>query len=78
MTHANSFDTAAHRLLDDLDTRHDQLLEELDALDVRVEQVLSQYTQVRSEKAPVELGAPAPEEDADDARSDDASDDDDA
>ena len=51
MTQAKQFDTAAHRLLDDLDTRHDQLLVELDALSARVDQVLSQYTQVRPEAA---------------------------
>ena len=72
MTHAKSFDTAAHRLLDDLDTRHDQLLEELDALDARVEKVLSQYTQVRADTVPVGLSvAQAEDGDArDDARDD--------
>lgn len=51
MTHAITFDTAAHRLLDDLDRRHDELLQELDALDRRVIAVLSQYIQVRPETA---------------------------
>ena len=51
MTHAITFDTAAHRLLDDLDRRHDELLRELDALDQRVVGVLSQYIQIRPETA---------------------------
>ena len=46
MTQGNSFDTAAHRLLEDLDSRHDQILSELDALNSRVDQVLSLYTKV--------------------------------
>ena len=54
MTHINSFDTAAHRLLDDLDARHEQLLSDLDALNARVDHVLSQYTQVVPDSRPVE------------------------
>lgn len=49
MTYAQSFDTAAHRLLDELDARHDQLLLDLDALDLRVEQVLAQFRPAGSE-----------------------------
>ena len=51
MTQAITFDTAAHRLLDDLDRRHDELLQQLDDLDRRVIEVLSQYIQVRPETA---------------------------
>ena len=51
MTQAITFDTAAHRLLEDLDRRHDELLEQLDELDQRVIAVLSQYIQVRPEAA---------------------------
>ena len=54
MTHTNSFDTAAHRLLEDLDVRHDQILSELDALNARVDQVLSQYTKVIPDSPPAE------------------------
>ncbi len=49
---SNSFDTLAHQLLADLDLRHDALLNELDALNARVDAVLSQYTQVAPDVAP--------------------------
>ena len=51
MLHAAAFDTTAHQLLEELEVRHDQLLAEIDALDARVDAVLAQYTQARSEIA---------------------------
>ncbi len=47
-----TFDTGAHRLLEELETRHDQLLKELDELNARIEAVLSQYTQVNAQLTP--------------------------
>jgi len=54
---APTFDTSAHRLLDDLDARHDQLLIDIDLLSVQVDAVLSQYVQVRPESASADLAA---------------------
>lgn len=48
---APNFDTSAHRLLDDLDARHDQLLIDIDLLNTQVDAVLSQYVQLRPEYA---------------------------
>ena len=52
MEHTISFDTLAHRLLDELDARHDELLAELDALNARVDGVLSQYVTVQPDAGP--------------------------
>lgn len=63
MTHEITFDTAAHRLLDDLDRRHDELLQQLDDLDGRVTSVLSQYIQVRPEAIPAAEEPPPDDQD---------------
>lgn len=52
MGHTISFDTLAHRLLDELDARHDELLAELDSLNARVDAVLSQYVTVQPDSGP--------------------------
>ncbi|MGN6544609.1 MAG: hypothetical protein ACTHK7_06150 [Aureliella sp.] len=65
MTQAITFDTAAHRLLEDLDRRHDELLQQLDDLDQRVLAVLSQYITIRPETAEPTAESPAPAEDDD-------------
>lgn len=52
MNSVDAFDTLAHRLLSELDVRHDQVLDELDALNRRVDAVLSQYTQVEPDDQP--------------------------
>ncbi len=51
MSHTISFDTLAHKLLDELDARHDELLAELDSLNARVDAVLSQYVTVQPDTA---------------------------
>ncbi len=52
MDHTISFDTLAHKLLDELDARHDELLAELDSLNARVDAVLSQYVTVQPDSGP--------------------------
>jgi len=46
MNASPTFDSTAHKLLEELDARHEQLLAELDALNARVDAVLSQYVKV--------------------------------
>ncbi len=58
MEHTISFDTLAHRLLDELDARHDELLAELDSLNQRVDAVLSQYVTVAPDSGPEQSSEP--------------------
>lgn len=58
MEHTISFDTLAHRLLDELDARHDELLAELESLNARVDAVLSQYVTVQPDTGPEATAEP--------------------
>lgn len=63
MEHTISFDTLAHKLLDELDARHDELLAELDSLNARVDAVLSQYVTVQPDAGPQAASEPIELED---------------
>lgn len=65
MTASPSFDSTAHKLLEELDVRHEQLLAELDQLSARVEAVLSQYTKITPAPQPDSPSEPLDEADED-------------